>query len=393
MIRKMLLTLVALLLTLTLVVGAVACDEEEEETPTPTATLKVGSVMDLTGALAGMGPSLRDGAILAAKEINDAGGINGSQIELIVEDGATDAAIGLEAVKKLVEVNGVKVIIGPMITGATLASGPYVAEREVLIISPSATSADIADQEWRKFVFRTPPTDALQGVAMSQLVTEGGYEKVALFVMDNQYGTGIEEVVEATLGDSVEIVSSTRYDPVKMDYLTELQIVKDKNPDVVVHVGYGDDSQIVYKQALELGLDTIQWITAEGNYAETTLEMAETAEFMEKAVMGTKATADETMYADFVAAFEAEFDYTPGIYAEYSYDAMKLAAMAIEQAGYEDAAAISDALMEIGQGYAGVSGLISFSENGDRGGGTFEVWQVVIDDEGPRFDTVKIISF
>ena len=121
--------------------------------------------------------------------------------------------------------------------------------------------------------------------------------------------------------------------------------------------------------------------------------LARLAEFMEKAVIGTKATADQTMYADFVAAFEAEFDYSPGIYAEYSYDAMKLAALAIEQAGYEDAAAISDALMEIGQGYAGVSGLISFSENGDRGGGTFEVWQVVIDDEGPRFDTVKIISF
>ncbi len=249
MLKKAVLMLAALLLMLAFGIGAAACgDDEETPTPTPIVTpeptpvpeTKIGVVVCLTGALAGMGPDIRDGFALAANEINEAGGINGSQIKLIVEDSATDSTTGFEAVKKLVEINGVKVILGPMISGATGASGPYVAEREVLIISPSATDPILlADQDWRQFVFRTAPTDAMQGRAVVQLVTEGGYERVAIFAMDNQYGAGVEIVVTENLGAGIEIVSTTRYDPVKLDYLTELQIIKDKNPDVVVHIGYG----------------------------------------------------------------------------------------------------------------------------------------------------------
>lgn len=384
MIKKVILAFAALLLVL----PAAACG------PAPAEEIKIGAIMDLTGELAGMGPKIKDGVVLAVNEINAAGGINGKQVRLIVEDGATDVATGLEAAKKLVEVNGVKVIIGPMISGATLATGPYVGEREVLIISPSATSPDIADQDWRQFVFRTCPIDKYQGLAMSQLVIEGGYEKVALFIMDNQYGVGIEEVVIENLTDKVEIVISIRYDPVKLDYLTELQLVKDQNPDAVIHVGYGDDAEILYKQALDLGLDTAQWIAAEGVYAEATLETPETAEFMSKAVIGTKPSAPEGLaaYDEFAADFEAEFGTPTGVYSDTAYDAMKLVALAIEQAGYEDAAAISAALLTVGQDYEGVSGTISFAENGDRKGGSYEVWKVVKEDGEYKYERIKVIS-
>ena len=409
--KKLALTCAAVLLMLALVISAVGCGEEEEASPTPAPTatagptataeptaapageITLGAVMDLTGALSGMGPDIRDGVALAIKEINEAGGIDGMLLKLIVEDGATETTKGLEAVKKLVEINGVKVIIGPMISGATLAAGPYVAQRGVLIISPSATGIDIANQDWREFVFRTAPTDLFQGAAMGQLAVEGGYERAAIIVMDNQYGVGIEEVVKQTLEGEIEIVGAVRYDPAKLDYLTELQILKDKNPDVVLHCGYGDDGQILYKQALELGLDTAQWVASEGVYAEATLEMAEAAEFMSKAVIGTKPAAPEgSTYDEFAAVFEAEFGHAPGVYAENSYDAMKLAALAMEEAGSEDAAAISDALLQVGQDYEGVSGIISFADNGDRLGGYYEIWKVVETDGTYGYERIKVIS-
>ncbi len=389
MVKKGLLALAVLALAMTLVIGAVGCGSDDE---TSTPAVKVGAVVCLTGALAGMGPDIRDGFQLAANEINASGGIDGAQIELIVEDSATESTLGLEAVKKLVEINGVKVILGPMISGSTLASGPYAEKREVLLISPSATSPDIADQSWRKFVYRTAPTDSMQGSAVAQLVRDGGYEKVGLFIMDNQYGVGVENVVKELLADDVEFVSAMRYDPVKLDYLTELQLLKDSGPDVVVHVGYGDDGQVVYKQALELGLDTIQWVTIEGVYAPATLEMAEAAEFMAKAVIGTRAIAAGEGYDIFSAAFEAEFGHAPSVYAEYAYDAMMMAALAMRDAGTEDAAAIADALMLVGQDYEGASGTITFSEFGDRMGGVYEVWKVVETDEGHAFERVKIVS-
>ncbi len=136
MIKKLVTVLFALLL---LLVPATACG------PSQPKTIRIGAVMDLSGALAGIGSQLRDSIVLAVKQVNEAGGIDGTQVELIVEDGKTDPTSGFEAVKKLVEVNGINVIIGPMISGASLAAGPYALENQVLLFSPSATSPDIAD--------------------------------------------------------------------------------------------------------------------------------------------------------------------------------------------------------------------------------------------------------
>lgn len=381
------LALAALLMAL-LLLPVAACGEAEPE------EIKIGAVVDLTGALAGIGSKIRDGVKLAVKEINDAGGINGVQVKLIVEDGGTDPTKGLEAIKKLVEVDGVKVIVGPMISGAVMAAGPYVAERGVVLISPSSTSPEIAEQDWRAYVLRTCPSDALQGAAMAQLVIEGGYSKVAILVMDNTYGAGIEQIVAKELAGKADIVATVRYDPAKLDYLTELQVIKDKNPDAVVHVGYHDDGQIVFKQALQMGLDNIQWILAEGVYAEATLEMTEAAEFMAKAAIGTRLTAPEGLaaYEKFAEAYEKEFGETVGVYTDTVYDATKLVLLAIEKVGADDGAKIKDALREVGQNYQGVSGTITFNELGDRASGDFEVWKVVKEDGEYKYVKVRVIS-
>ena len=378
---------ILMLATLLLLIPVASCK------PAPPEEIKIGAVMDITGPLSGIGSLIRDGAVLAVKEINEAGGINGKQVKLIVEDGATDTTKGFEAVKKLVEVDGCKVIIGPMISPAVIASGPYVAERQVVIVSPSATSPEIADQEWRPFVFRTCTSDVLQGAAMAQLILEGGYKRVATFVVDNSYGAGIEEVAKEKLAGKVEVVASVRYDLAKLDYFTELQIIKDKNPDAIIHVGYHDDAQIVYKQALQLGLDTATWIASEGVYAEYTLEMPEAAEFMEKAVIGTRPTAPEGLAAfdELAAAYEAEFGIPPGVYVDTVYDATNMVLQAIAEVGY-DGAKISEALQRIGQNYQGASGTITFSPVGDRVSGDFEVWKVVKEAGKYKYERVKVIS-
>jgi ABC-type branched-subunit amino acid transport system substrate-binding protein len=227
---------------------------------------------------------------------------------------------------------------------------------------------------------------------MSQLAIEGGYQRAAIIVVDDQYGVGVENVVKDRLKDKIQILTSIRYDPTKLDYLTELQLLKDANPDVVIHCGYSDDSQILYKQALQLGLDNAQWITAESVYSTKTLETPEAAEFMAKAVIGTRLTAEGSAYDKFVEDFKAEFGHSPGVYADYSYDAVKLAALAIKQAGYKDGAAISAALKKLGKGYAGISGTITFADNGDRLGGIYEVWKVVNEDGQYKFQRIKVIS-
>lgn len=383
--KKLALVFVSLLLVL---VAATACGTA------PSESIKIGAVMDLSGALAGIGGQLRDSIALAVKQANDAGGINGARVELIVEDGKTDPTAGFEAVKKLVEVNGVNVIIGPMISGASLASGPYALQNKVLLFSPSATSPDIADQDWRQFFLRTAPTDLLQGKAMAQLIIEGNYQKVAILVMDNQYGVGVAKAVTEELGGKAEIVATLKYDPSKLDYRTELQVIKDNKPDAVIHVGYHDDAQIVYKQALQLGLDNIQWVTAEGTYAEAVLEVTEAARFMASAVIGTRLSAPEGLAAfeEFAAAYETEFGTPPGVYCDTVYDATRMVLEAIERVGPDDAAKIAAEVRRIANNYPGTSGSITLSANGDRVSGDFEVWKVVKDGDTFKFARVKVIS-
>jgi len=385
MTRKLILVLVSLIL---LLIPATAC------TTAPRENIKIGAVMDLSGALAGIGSQLRDSIVLAVKQVNDTGGIDGAQVELIVEDGKTDPTAGFEAVKKLVDVNGINVIIGPMISGASLASGPYALERKALLFSPSATSPDIADQDWRQFFLRTAPTDLLQGKAIAQLIMEGNYQKVAILVMDNQYGVGVADAVVEELGEEAEIVATLKYDPSKLDYRTELQVIKDSNPSAVIHVGYHDDAQIVYKQALQLGLDNIQWVTAEGTYAEAVLEVTETAQFMASAVIGTRLSAPEGLAAfeEFAAAYEAEFGIPPGVYCDTVYDATMMALKAIDKVGIEDAAMIAAEVRKIANNYPGTSGSITLSADGDRVSGDFEVWKVVKDGDTYKFERVKVIS-
>jgi ABC-type branched-subunit amino acid transport system substrate-binding protein len=299
----------------------------------------------------------------------------------VEEDDATEAAKCLDRVRKVVEIDGVKVLVGGMSSGATMASGSYLAKQKVLMVSPSATSPAITEQEWTNWFFRTVSSDAFQGRVLARIVLDRGFTKLATIVQDNSYGVGLEAALVAALkeaGWQGKHVVSIHFDPAKKDYRTELGQIKNSNPDVVLAVTYCDDGIIVFKQALEMGLDDIAWLGCDGNYGSGLFEEPKCAEFMEKAIIaGTRAAGPSgAVYDKFAAAYAAKFGESPEVYCDTTYDAIKLIALAIEKAGKYDGAAAKKALLEIGQDYNGASGIITFDEKGDRVSGTFEVWKV-----------------
>jgi len=374
MIRKLLSVLVAL--SLLIAVGACV--------PTEAETIKIGCVLSTSGLLGPMGEDMMEGARMAVEEINANGGVLGKQIELIEEDDATEAATCLERVKKLVDIDGAKVLVGGMTSGASMASGSYIEGREVLMVSPSATSPEISDQPWTEWLFRTTPHDAFQGRVLAQVVIDEGYTKLATIVQDNPYGVGLESALIDALESEEwqgEHVVSVHFDQTKMDYRTELELIRGTDPDVVLAVTYAEDGIIVFKQALEMGLDEIAWLGCDGNYGDGLFEEPSSAEFMEKAIVaGTRAAGPSgATYLEFAAGYKAFTGEYPSVYCDTTYDAIKLIALAIESAGVYDGEAIRDALLEIGQNYDGASGIITFDNIGDRVSGTFEIWDVVED--------------
>jgi ABC-type branched-subunit amino acid transport system substrate-binding protein len=357
--------------------------------------VKFGVVLSMSGALGPMGIKMADAAKLAVEEINAAGGVNGKQVQLFIEDDATDPAQCMSAVKKLVEVNGVQFMIAGMTSGAAKAIGPYLAERQALAISPSATSPDLTGQPWRDFFFRTTPSDAYQGRAMAQLALDSGLKRLVVFTMDNPYGAGLGGVArDALVEGGAEVVAFIKYDPAKLDYRSELTQIRGLNPDGVIHVGYNDDGIVVYQQALALGLDTIQWIGCDGVYGTGMFRTEASATFMANAVIGTRPAAPEGVseHEAFVAAFRAKYGTDPEVFCDTTYDAVKLWAAAVSHAGSEDPVAVRDALREIGKNYQGASGTITFDEGGDRITGLYEIWEVIKENEESRFNRVDVIT-
>jgi ABC-type branched-subunit amino acid transport system substrate-binding protein len=369
MIKKLLLAVVALLL----LIPAVSCGGEE--------TIKIGCVLELTGALAPMGEKMLNAAEMAVDEINAAGGVLGKQVELIEEDGGTDPDQGFDRVKKLVEIDGVQVIVGPMITPTSELSMPYAQEHEIPLLTMSATGVPLSELEGTEWYFRTCLRDDAQALVLADVVIEQGYTRLATIVLDSTYGIGLEEAIVDGLEAAdyqFEHVASIHYDITKMDYRTELQVIADANPDVVLAVTYADDGIIIFKQALEMGLDDIAWLGCDGNYGSGLFAEASSAEFMEKAIVaGTRTVGFGTIYDQFVADYTAEFGYAPETYCDTTYDAVWAVAKAIEAAGVYDGEAIRAALVELE--FDGATGPISFDELGDRTSGAFEIWEVVED--------------
>ncbi len=383
MLKKVLLVVAALCL----LIPAVAC------APPEAGTVKIGCLLDTTGPMGPNGVRLLNGARLAVDEINAAGGVLGKQVELIEEDGATDPATGFDKVKKMVEIDGVQVIAGPMITDSCLRSIPYASEHKIPLITPSATAVPLSEMEGTEWFFRTCLRDDAQGRVLAGIIMDKGYTKLATIVLDNTYGRGLETAIIDRLdaaGWQGEQVVSIHYDEAKKDYVTELQQIKDANPDVVFACTYGDDGIIVFKQALDLGLDEIPWLGCDGNYGSLLFEDPKSAEFMEKAfVAGTRTVGTGELYEHFTAAYEDKYGEAPEIYCDTTYDAVWAAAKAIEKAGVYDGEAIRVALT--GLELEGVSGPIAFDEWGDRTAGAFEIWQVAKDPTTPSgYSNVQI---
>jgi len=387
MIKRLLLVVVVV----SLLVGAAACGPAEPK------TIKIGVVMDLSGDLAAMGERMLNGAKLAVEEINAAGGVLGKQVELVVEDGKTDPAAGLDRVKKLIEIDGVQVIVGPMISGTSKLAIPYAKDHGVPCITMSATAFELSELDGTEWFFRACLLDDAQGRVLSDVVMDGGYTKLATVVLDNLYGKGVRDALVEGLqerGWTGKVVAEVEYDEAKKDYRTELGQIKDSGPDVVLLVSYADDGIIIFKQALEMGLDDIAWLGCDGNYGSGLFKEPKSAEFMEKAIVaGTRTVGFGSTYELFVAKYTAKFGVAPEIYCDTTYDAVWAAAKAIEEAGEYDGAAIRSALTTLS--FEGASGPISFDARGDRASGAFELWEVVKDpttDTGYKNVQIKLVT-
>lgn len=420
--KRLLLVLLTLVSLFALVMAACGEDEEEAgetpsaETPsggkTPAAegTLTIGILFDFTGDLAEFGPNMENGAKLAAKHINDAGGVLGNDIVLKRADSQTNPTAAVQAAQNLVNTEGVQAIVGSLSSGVTLAVAEAVTVPEGIIqISPASTSPALSAVDDNDFLFRTTLSDAAQGLVLAQLANELGYKKVSTMYVNNPYGEGLSENFRAAFEElGGEVPAEVPHEQEQASYLSELQQAAEGDPDALAALSYPQSATVYLKEAIENDLfDT--FLFCDGTKSEDIVEAvgAENVEGM----YGTVSAAAE-IPAQWRSEFEAEFGELPPLpYIAESYDAVIMIALGAAKAGSLDPAEIRDAMRElndpngekIGPGaadikkaleliaegkainYEGASGFNGWDENGDVPSGYIEIWKY----EGGEIVTVR----
>ncbi len=359
--------LISLLVLVSLFAGCAQKQGGEQTTQvekTP-EEIKIGVLLPLSGNLAPFGQGMLKGAKVAEKELNDKGGVLGKKVKLVVEDTATDPNKAVEAARKLINVDEVQAIDGAAASSSTLAVAPLCEENHVVLVSPASTSPALTDAG--DYIFRVVASDAFQGKVLADLAIQQGYKTAVTFVINNDYGIGLQDVFKKHFEEKGgKVVLQIQYDPGKGDYRTELQQVKDSGADMIMFVSYPEDASVILKQAMDLGIKQ-QWIAAEGIASEEIFKYEGMKEAMEGMLLTKPASStDSPEYKHFYQLFKQMYpDEEPGIYADTTYDALMLIAKAIEKAGAYDGEKIKDALYEVSQGYKGASGDKTMDKNGD----------------------------
>ncbi|RLE50169.1 MAG: hypothetical protein DRJ21_01890 [Candidatus Methanomethylicota archaeon] len=351
--------------------------------------IKIGVLLPLSGDLAEIGEKMKNGAVLAAEEINNAGGISGRKIQLVIRDTQTNPAVAVEAFNELVNVEGVKVVVGPAISPAVLSVAPIANEKKVVVVSPSATAPAISESsnDPGNFVFRVVGSDALQGEAMAEMANSMGFKKAVCLVINNDYGVGLANTIKEKFKGKVLMV--VKYDPNALSYRAEISEIKSAKPDVVFFVAFVKSGSKILKDARVEGLN-VSWISSEGIADVAMFSDLEVAEYMVKVgMMGTKPRSPigTPAYKKFAEKYRARFGEDPGLYSDYTYDAVKLVALAVAFAGEYSGEAIRDALFMVSQNYVGVTGPKSFNEYGDVPQ-EYDVWKVVYVNGEYKFEIV-----
>jgi branched-chain amino acid transport system substrate-binding protein len=318
----------------------------------------VGEYGSLTGPQATFGQSTHNGIMMAADEVNAAGGINGRKIKILTEDDQSKQEEAVTAVTKLISQNGVVAVLGEVASSASIAAAPICQQNKVPMITPSSTNPEVTTKG--DYIFRMCFIDSYQGPIMAQFASDDLKVKRAAILTDikNDYSTGLTVSIEETFKASGgAIVGKQSYSNGDSDFRSQLTAIRTTNPEVIFIPGYYTDVGQIASQARDLGIKA-PFVGGDGWESPKLLEIGG------KSLEGSF-YANHYFYADpapvvrnFVERYKQRYGVVPDALAALGYDAMKVLADSMKRAGKLDGPSLRDAIAAT-KGFEGVTGVIT----------------------------------
>jgi ABC-type branched-subunit amino acid transport system substrate-binding protein len=208
-------------------------------------TLKLGTLLPVTGSLAFLGPPEIAGVKLAINDINAAGGVFGKDVELTEGDSGDTPEFANQTADRLLSEN-VDAVIGAAASGISLSVIDKITGAGIVQFSPANTSDALTDYADNGLYFRVAPPDLLQGAAIAKLIADDGATNVAIIARNDAYGTGLAEVVQSTLESAGITVSVVKiYEPDAGTFDAEVAEIVAAAPDAVAVIGFEESSKIL----------------------------------------------------------------------------------------------------------------------------------------------------
>ena len=325
--------------------------------------MRVGAIVSRSGAASSYGEQIARGFDLAVEQLNATGGVAGRKLQLLYRDDSTNPEIGLVALRQLVEHERVSTVLGAASSTVTLRLAPYCERHHVVLISPSASAPQLT--EAGEYIFRTYPSDVLEGSSMADFARDLGLDRVAVLAVDNEYGRSLARAFADRLGASggSVVASLTFPEGDKTAIADAVAALPALAPRGVYIPAYVSDLATALRLLRETRLRPIVLGTSVA--APDLIRAAgPAAENLVFPMSDFDATADSAAVRSFAAAFAARYAAEPDVYAAHAYDTVRVLAAAVTRAGSWDADDIRDALLHI-DNYEGATGRLAFDRKGD----------------------------
>ena len=298
-------------------------------------TIKIGGVGPTTGGAASYGTSVKNGASLAVKEINDAGGVNGLKLELSFEDDENDPEKAVNAYNKLKD-SGMQILMGT-VTSTPCKDNAH--DDNMFLLTPSGSAVECTKYD---NAFRICFNDPDQGTASARYIKENSLATKVAAVYDSSdvYSSGIYEKFAAECkAEGIEVVESQAFtSDNKSDFSVALQKIKDSGAELVFLPIYYQEAALILKQADTAGLD-VKFFGCDGLDGVIS-QLKDDAALANGVMLLTPFAADakDDKTVKFTAAYKAAYnDETPDQFAADGYDAVYTIKAALEKANVTDA--------------------------------------------------------
>lgn len=373
--------------------------------------IQYGILMPETGDLGPLGGPIRDGALVPYRQLE--GEVNFT-FDVTTGDTQTDPEAGISEANSMVDA-GIPAVVGPAASNVNLqVTRQSFIPNQVVGISPSSTAPEVTDLDDDDYIYRTAPSDALQGPVIAEVAMQefDSPDTVSTMFLNDDYGQALEEAFVGAFEDDHggEAVERVSFEPEQASYTSQIDSAMGADPDFLWIVGFPESGIQIFRDFYDGHDDDLPIIVPDG-LIDGTLP-GEVGNPMNN-VWGTAPAAGGPGADRFAQLYEQEFDREPGVFNAHAYDAAAILILANVAAGQNDGTAIRDKMREVANPpgevitaenlaegielrvegesiqYQGASSSVEFDGNGDMRAVSYDIMRY----QDGEIETLRTLDF